>query len=863
MKLWPLYSLLMLTGQSGLLGQGAAPLPDSQRLGEAALRDGLWEVAEQHFKTSLYDTSLTPEAKSQVAIHLAEALIRAGNPTEALTLLASAAAAKHPEAAFWKAQALHRQGRFTDAASLFTTLLADPATPHRAEIGFTLASLQLALDKPELALSTLDKLLPKAAPELSAKVQLYQVEILLDLGRTEAARKAMPNDTIVPAAELPLATFLNAQLKLAENQAAEAEAVFQGLVSQPEGQTLARFQSAFLGLADALHAQGKTEAAVQSVLKTLQDAPDSPLLENLFSRLLQWLPDKPSATDPILEGLAKWIPPDALPASIPLGVPASNTNSVLTAFPVSKKQEEASERTAFALYHLALGLRRIGTPEAKAQSQRLFQRLRVERPEHSLAARSLYDSARWLLDAGSIDEAFSLLDTLRETSKSRELRGEAAYLQARSAFVNGDSKKAIALFDEAAQQLAAPAARAAKLQAAIARLRTGDGKGAKLPTQKGSPPDKELQADLELERALSASQASTAKPLLADFLSHFPEHPRAAEARLAAAEAALDLPAPDLAFAKNQLDALSSNSEKPSSPRLALAQLRLADLSKDSAATIALAEAIIAAFPNDPAAAVAALAQGRTLFQTGRYNPARLVLEKFAATDTDPVRAQVAWLLSARAAALGGTPQSKEEALTLFQKASDALSGKGPLASIASLEMANHLIEMARLPEASNFLGKWIKTLPENDPLQLPAGLLLGDALYAQGSGNPASLIQALAVYDRLVSQAKNQPALINRLQYLRGQTLEQLPDEKDPKQKREKQALLAYQSVLETTSAPAEWEFFERCGVRALALLEKAARWEAAIALAQKIASFKGPHAEEAAARASKLKLEHMIWED
>jgi hypothetical protein len=68
---------------------------------------------------------------------------------------------------------------------------------------------------------------------------------------------------------------------------------------------------------------------------------------------------------------------------------------------------------------------------------------------------------------------------------------------------------------------------------------------------------------------------------------------------------------------------------------------------------------------------------------------------------------------------------------------------------------------------------------------------------------------------------------------------------------------------VLETTTPPAEWEYFERCGFRALALLEKAERWPVAITVAKKIASFKGPRAEEAATRASQLQLKHMIWED
>ena len=170
---------------------------------------------------------------------------------------------------------------------------------------------------------------------------------------------------------------------------------------------------------------------------------------------------------------------------------------------------------------------------------------------------------------------------------------------------------------------------------------------------------------------------------------------------------------------------------------------------------------------------------------------------------------------------------------------------------------------MNRLVEASAFLRKWFDGLKSSDALHLPCGLLLGEAVYAQGGARPDSLQEALAVYDKLLVHADDDPAVFNRIQYLRGRTLEQIPEAKDPTRKREKEAFIAYYSVLETTSPPAEWHYFELCGFRALTLLENAGRWPAAIACAKKIASFKGPRGEEAAAHASQLQLKHMIWED
>lgn len=861
MKLWPLFPLFLLAQQPSLLGQGLAALT---RQGDEALSHGLWEVAELHFRECLADPSLTGEAKSTIVVRLAESLIRAGNPTEALELLGQAVVAKNPETPFWKAQALAGQNHFSEAAGMFSELLANPGSPHRTETGFTLASLQLALGQADAALDSLATILPEADAATQAEIQLYRVEILLDLKRAADARQAMPSAQAIAVADRPLAAFLEAQLLLHEGRPADAEAGFQALVNHPQGQSLTRHHLAAIGLADAIAAQGNPDAAAKSLLAFLEEHTDSPVLDAIFQRLLQWLPKKPAATDPILERVGQWITPPVLPVIGPIATTPTDTGSAAAgAWPTDTAPDELTDLLAFSIYTRAVGLHRMATPESRAEAKLLLHRLRVENPGHPAASRALYQLARWLLDAGSTDQAFAILDTFRDTAKSPALQGEAAFLKARVACQNGDSKQAIQLFDEAAIALTGDQARAAKLQAAITRLRSGDLRGTTLIQQQGGPPDTALEADLELERALSSTPASAARSVLEEFLTRFPDHARAPEARLAALEAALASVPPDLAFAKAQSEILTAAAEKSvalPAPRLALARLHLSDLSNDSAAAIAAAQSIIDTYPAEPAAEEAALTLGRNLFQTGSYNPARLVLEKLAAAAPNPARAQAAWLLAARSAALGGTPQSKEEALILFDK---AIETQGPVSSIAALEKARHLIDIYRLAEASAFLAKWTKSLPADDPLHLPAGLLLGEALYAQGSGNPASLVEALAVYDKLLAHAKTHPALFNRLQYLRGTTLEQLPDEKDPAKKREKQAFQAYHSVLETTTPPAEWEYFERCGFRALALLEKAGRWPVAITVAKKIASFKGPRAEEAATRASQLQLKHMIWED
>ena len=843
--------LMLLAMPSALPGQDSSVL---MRQGDDALASGLWEMAALHYNECLANRTLSPEAKSQVALHLAEAWIREGLPADALALLSQSFVAANPETPFWNAQALAASGHFIEALGTFAALLANPAAPHRTEATFTMASLQLALGQPDVALATLASLTHSPDQALTATARLQQVAILLDLGRLAEARETMPAAAAIRPGDQPLASFLEANLLLAEGHPTEAAAGFQALIEQPHGQSLQHYHAAAVGLADALLAQHLTDEASSFLLAFIQDHPDSPRLEEMFQRLLKCLPDTPTPTDLVSERLSQWITPCELTAAGAINTLPSNASA---AWPATTP---TNERLACSLFTRAMGLHRSPLPEARAEARRLLTRLRIEFPHHPLAHRALLQTARWALEEGACDRAFGILDTLRETTAPPTLRGEAAFLEARTAYAHGNKDQAVRLFDEAAQSLTHHEATTARLNAAIIRLTSAP---TTTPVLADVPQDRSLAADLELERALASSPPATAKTAIAEFLARHPDHPRAPEARLAATEAALAGPDPDLAFARSQLEALAATphpAATASPARIAWVRLRIQDLATDPAATIASAKAFLTTYPEQPEAAEAALILGRNLFQTHNYNDARLVLEKLAASDHNPARAQAAGLLAARSAALVPTSQSQQEALILFDK---VIAANGSVAPLAQLEKARLMIDMNRLTEAASFLRAWFDSLPPADPLHLPAGLLLGEAIYAQGSVNPNSLTEALAVYDKLLVHADQYPAVFNRLQYLRGRTLEQIPDDQDPSKKRAKQAFIAYDSVLEATTPPAEWHYFELCGFRALALLEAAGRWPAAIACAKKIASFHGPRADEAATRASQLQLKHMIWED
>jgi TolA-binding protein len=859
MKLWPFFSLLLLISQRSPAGQR---VDSSAEKGEDALAAQLWNVAEQRFREGLADRNLAATAKAPLTLRLCEALIRGGKSSQALELLNLPAIAAQPEAAFWKAQALVGLGRLPAASEIFSQQLSNPAAPNRPESAFSLANLQLTLGQPERAIATLKLLADATDPQTVARSRLRRAAILLDLQRPSEARLLMPEAPLAQQLDQKFAELLEAKLRFAEGHFTEAAAAYQALAATPDGQSLAHFHTAILGLADSQYAAGKRELATHSLLAFVQENPTSPVLAAIFKRLADDLPSEPTTSEPILRQLSQWITPAELPS---YGLIAANSDvTALAAIGPPINPAGASERLAHALFTRAVGLHRIATAEAKSEAQRLLTRLRLENPSHPLAEQALYQLARWSLESGDSQRAAFLFELIHDRKQSPNLQGRAAFLAASNAFAQGDFPLASRLFNEATQQLEYPSNAAAKFNEALGRLRSGDLKAVTLIQQSDKSPEQKLARELQLERALALPAAGDSKKALAEFIAQNPADPQLSKAQIAAIEAALTMVPPDLDYAKSQLERLTANPPAEASipaSQLAFARLRYADLSSDPAATIALARQFIETYPAAPQTADASFTLGRNLFKIKDYNPARLILEKLAVAATDPARAQVAWLLAARSAALVGTLSSKEEALVLFDKAS---AQNGPLTAIAKLEKADHLIKnMYRFGEAAELLRQWLKALPKNDSLRLPAGLLLGQALYAEGTTTPDSLREALAIYDQLIPFSDQYPALVHRLQYLRGLALEQLPDEKDPLKKRDDQAFIAYYSVLETTEPPSEWEYFELCGFKALSLKERSAEWRAAIAVAEKITRFKGPRAAEAAARAKQLKLTHLIWED
>lgn len=833
----------------------AAPKPaaiPAYREGLEALSARLWEVAAARFETALATPDLDAAGRQAILLRLAETQVRAGNAEAAMTLLADPALAGHPELPFWKAQAFAASGRFQDALAELGESAVAPSSPHFREALFTRAALLEALGDTRGALDALAVLVKDPASALRARLETARLQ--LSQGRAEEALTATPPLTArMSPRQAAHAELLRAQAQLAKGEHLAASRIFSAILEKEDPASKAFYPEAAVGLAQAQLAAGNREAATDGLIAFIEQERASPRVGMAFPPLLDCLPPKPAADDLILTRLAQWCPPAVIKS--PAGIATGNGGSGV--WPTAPT--EADELATQALFHLALGLRREGSPVSELQARRLLTRLRMDYPLHPLAERALLEVARWDLADGRTEQAAAALAALDGSSSAPALRAEASLSAAATAFAAGDFALASGELEKAAALVDGDARRGLSINAAVARLAGGDLPAfQKLAAEPGLPPHWATELSLERSLFLAAGRDPSALAALDRFILDHPDHSRLVEARLAAAIAALEAVPPDPAFAKAQLDSLSPEQAAALPPAtLALARIRVAGREKRWADAAALAEEFLAAHPADPRDREVRFELGRARFENGDYNKARLEFEKLAVAAPDDPLVPPAVLLAARAAALEGTPQAKVESLALFDR---VIATKGPLADVARLEKARALTP----PEAAKELLPWFEGMKKDHPLRLLAGLHLGDALY--NSADAGSQETALKIYEKLLAELPADSSRRPEIEYNRGKVLEQLPDPKLPSKKREAEALDVYFSVLQAAArqAPADWQWVDRCGLRARTLLENAQRWEAAIAVAEQHAALHGESdlAKDAAERADELRLKYFIWD-
>jgi tetratricopeptide (TPR) repeat protein len=169
-------SLLFLAGnlRAEIEGWAAATRP---------MEEGVPQVAVIRLRTLL--ATVPAEAdKSTVAAKLAEALLAAGEPEEALKVLEMPQLAVLPTTALWRAQALASRQRWEEALPLYQDAARRVEPPLRGVAIAGQADALRALGRFDEALGVYASLL--SDPQWSDRAQLRSIELLLDKRDTQA-----------------------------------------------------------------------------------------------------------------------------------------------------------------------------------------------------------------------------------------------------------------------------------------------------------------------------------------------------------------------------------------------------------------------------------------------------------------------------------------------------------------------------------------------------------------------------------------------------------------------------------------------------------------------------------------------------
>ena len=852
------YRSLIFLPFAAMVANAAGPAPEkipAFREGLDALSARLWEVAEARFETALDTPEIDDRTRQTILLRVAESQIRAGESDSAMATLDTPILAENPNLGFWKAQALISAGQLGAALPFLDEKTTEQGATHYREARFTRASILQALGNSQEALDALEPLNKDKDPATAYRARLESATILLDLEKPEKALTSIPppNAKMSPRNTIR-AELLRANAQLARGEHQAAEGIFTALLQNDDPTALTFRNDAAVGLAKAQLAGGNREAAIDGLIAFVVQQRDTQRLGQALPLLLDCLPEEPAPDDIILTRLRDWFPRSLItpPIGIAMGEDCSSV------WPTSPPVQD--ELATQAMYYLALGLRREGSPESQTEARRLLSQLRIDYPTHPLVERALLELSRWDLEDGRKEEAATSLAALDDQTTSPLLRAEASISAAATAFAAEDFKLAASELAKAAGLLEGDARREVTLSEAAARLADGDLPGFNAVTEAESG-NLQMMDDLALERALflASKEDPGALNALDRFILDHPDHKRLPEARLAAALTAVEATPPDPFFAKAQLDTLSEEQLKElPQGSLTLAQIRLAAQEDRWADAIQYAKSYLTENPDSPRSPEIRFELGWIHFNNGDYNDARLTLEKLATELPNSSLAAPALLLAARSAALGATPQAKQESIIIFDK---LIALDGPLADVARLEKARVL----SAPEAAKFLLPWFKSMKQDAPLRLIVGLHLCDSLYNSAGSDNKPLEQALEIYEDLLESLPEDSARRFEIEYNRGRVLEQLPDPKDPSKTREAEALDVYFSVLQHAARqpPADWQWVDRSGVRARTLLENAKRWDAAIAIAEQHAKLASPAATVVADRAKALRLEHFVWEE
>jgi outer membrane protein assembly factor BamD (BamD/ComL family) len=662
-----------------------------------------------------------------------------------------------------------------------------------------------------------------AGTDLHVVGRLRLAAFRLSAGDWEGAARELRTAEPESRRERQQAKLIGAQILLAKGDYAAAQSHFEALGWEGAELSEPLRASVMFGLATAREKIGGPESADQGIEEFLSNNPGSPDLAEAFARLDELYAKQ---EDPPEDALEKWA------------------------------ADEPAGRAAYARYYLALADLRQGRADRGLKRLDEFARLN---PEHPLLARSHLEAGRILAGTGEREGALARFDTaMRAAGQDQDLLAEIEIAAGNVQFWAREYLLAANLFGNAAGR-SAKWREEALFYSALSWLHLGNFDRFRQETDAlvaaGGEGWRVQALALEEGFALARRGDAAAGSQLREFLSRFPDHPHAGEARLALAELAfLDAP-PRISDTFAYLKAVNEGGASPeTAARAEVLAIFAADApgSRDEEKVLALGEAFLDAHADSPLRAEVRMKLGQVHFRREDYAGAQRQFQLLATEQPESPLAETALYLAGESALRGLNAQSLGASLALFGAV--AKREGSPLAAHARLQQAIAQGRLGNLKEANLLFDAVLRVEPEPE-VRFAAMAGKADNLAALAEADPAQWAAAAEILDRLAADPAAPPFWKNQALYKKSRCLR--------RSGREGEALVVlYDLVARRDEGGAEFYWFYRAGFDAAQMLEEKGDWPSAIGMYRKMAEVPGPRSAEAAERARRLRLEHFVWE-
>ena len=798
-----------------------------------ALADGLPGVAGVKAERLLKQKGWTRVETRQLATFAVEAWTRAeaGN-----RVLALAEAYDLDDETFWRGEALVLNGDLHGARKILTE---DEQSPRPPRSRLLLAQILAALGENAAAHAETTPLLQSTDESLRMHAQLLHNEIDINEGKTADA---------LPAGAMDAASsYLRARALLQSGQIIPAQNVLKTVLAATSGGERLH-QAAILLEAEALLRQNQTAQAQDHLLKFLDATADSRLwLEafDLLGRAHQSLKEPRSLPEAVL----RWISSGNAAQQQPDPSPA------LTA--------AAADFRGHAIYLTAKWL---AAENRDDEAVSLLEALLQLHPDHP----RLSDAMRLAMEIYADHKIDARVLALAEAWRKQFSNGSATvdFAAGSILFRRGDHRQALQLFQNAANiATTLTERRRALFNAAVAAILASDftlytSLLAQLEiVSNAAAVGKETSdsaATLEFEKALflAAERKPEAEPGLRAFIRAHPTHPRYADACIALTEWMLMAAPPRVQDAQTTLDSATAAELTPAQrQRIDYTRLWLRDAAGDLKALVNDGAAFLKAWPQSSLLPEVRMKIASAYFRLEDFANSRTEFEIIARDYPDTPHADTALYFAAMSASSVMSQEGRARAFAIWEKLAEK---SGSLAVAARRQQAlserlqgNHVPALAALDK--------VLAMKSLDPEQRRMTLCeKAEVLLLLGKAEPVRLDAAADLLDEFLADH----ALPFVWKARAGFTLASAHHDA----KRDTEALEACYNVLRAAdmtppASPADYVWFSKAGFFGIDLLEASRQWEPAARLAEQIAQRPGDRATEARERATKIRLEHFLW--